>query len=850
MKKLLYTDFLKQATKRPENLALVNGEVKLSYGELSQIARNLASHIKPQAKENTLIAIFMYKGWEQVVAALAIVLSGAAYLPIDPELPEEKIKQLLTIGEVNVVITQGQLKEKILGLTPDILVHEVKQDEPSSLSRLNSFNFLQNEESLAYVIFTSGSTGEPKGVAIQHFAAVNTIEDINTRFKTSENDSILALSELNFDLSVYDIFGLLSVGGKIVIPELSKKRSPSHWQDLIQKESISLWNSVPAFFQMLVDTYPESIHSPLRLCLLSGDWLPLEVIATARKVAPNLKLISLGGATEASIWSVFYEITTLDKNWKSIPYGKALSQQTIEVLNEALLPCEAGVIGEIYIGGLGLAKEYWRNRGKTDASFILDNKKRRRLYKTGDLGKYLPDGNIEFLGRADFQVKINGYRIELGAIEAELRKVTNIEKCVVVAKAEALYAYVVSHQKIDTKAAIELLKQKLPLYMCPTKIFQITELPLTSNGKIDRNQLIAYIHQGLNENQKIVPATTDIEKFLVSLWEKLFNYHPIGIEDNFFALGGGSLLATQLITKINHIKNLDFPISLIFECPTIKKLAQRIHQKENYSLAIQMAEGENEPLFLIHPISGQIFCYAALANTLNKQQKIIALELPPTLNNDSLTIEKLATHYIHYIQSHSKPPYRIAGWSMGGLIAYEIARQLGFENVIFLGLIDTFPPRNLFSLDHTQASLSHFSFTVLDYFRQEVEKVLKSPININLDKFAKLNPIHGIEKLAQYIKAKYLLELKEQLNFFDNFSLAFKNILKGLLNYKIEGKFAKKIHFFKSDEMPSLLMMQWEKLSVAPLSIKQYPSSHLGILTTPSVETLSRELLALLGEQS
>ncbi|BAY46057.1 peptide synthetase [Scytonema sp. HK-05] len=447
--------FIERVQVRADSPAVISPDRTLTYQELYQRAQHLAYRLQQLgATPNTLVAVVMDKGWEQIVAVLGILMSGAAYLPIDPELPQERQWYLLEQGQVGLVVTQPYLDRNLSWLSGiQRLCVESEELGESGSSFLES---VQAPSDLAYVIYTSGSTGLPKGVAIAHQAAVNTILDINHRFGVGSSDRVLALSALNFDLSVYDIFGTLAAGGAIVIPAPDKIKDPAHWLELMVSEQVTLWNSVPALMQMLVEylsQQPQKALSSVRLVLLSGDWLPLSLPRQMQALWSNVQIVSLGGATEASIWSIYYPIETVDPNWKSIPYGKPLNNQRLYVLNEALEFCPVWVTGQLYIAGIGLAKGYWQDEEKTNASFMTHPLTGERLYKTGDLGRYLPDGNIEFLGREDFQVKINGYRIELGEIEGALKQHPAIKQAVVTAVGESqknkqLVAYVVPNSEL------------------------------------------------------------------------------------------------------------------------------------------------------------------------------------------------------------------------------------------------------------------------------------------------------------------------------------------------------------------------------------------------------------------
>ena len=399
---LLHSLFLEQAAKRPDHLAVISPRRNLTYQEILNGATLLGQQLRELgACPNHLVAVVMEKGWEQVVGVLGVLLSGAAYLPIDPKLPQERLTVLLEHGEVEVVVTQSWIEKTIQW--PEQLTQLCVDELDIATTQVELRDSRQGPDDLAYVIYTSGSTGLPKGVMIDHRGAVNTILDINHRFGVSCEDRVLALSSLSFDLSVYDIFGVLAAGGTLVMPAGDALHDPSAWLELLMQEQVTLWNTVPALLEMLVDyteTCPEALsYSRLRLVLLSGDWIPTSLPDRLWNLIPAVEIISLGGATEASIWSILYPIDAVDPSWKSIPYGKPMCNQCFFVLNEMLQPCPVWVPGHLYIGGIGLAKGYWHDEEKTRASFLLHPQTGERLYRTGDLGRYLPDGNIEFRTR-------------------------------------------------------------------------------------------------------------------------------------------------------------------------------------------------------------------------------------------------------------------------------------------------------------------------------------------------------------------------------------------------------------------------------------------------------------------
>ena len=429
---MLHTLFDKQAIQQPEKEAIVTSKFRMNYGELASRSEEIGRILRAEgALSNTLVAVVMEKGWEQVVAVLGILYSGAAYVPVDASMPKERLYQILKNGEVDLVLTQSWVEEEISW--PEG-IRSFSVDQSGCSEKKEPLIPVQNQSDLAYVIYTSGSTGQPKGVMIDHKGAVNTILDVNSRFHISGKDKVLALSELSFDLSVYDIFGALSAGGTIIIPDTESRKNPAHWHQLMEMEQVTVWNSAPQLMQMYTEYMSirgEGLSHRLKLVLMSGDWIPLDLPGKIKSISPDVKIVSLGGATEASIWSIFYPVNEIDPAWKSIPYGQPMSNQKFYVFNNDMEVCPDWVPGQLYIAGAGLAKGYWRDEEKTKASFLKHFETGETLYKTGDLGRFLPDGNIEFLGREDFQVKIRGHRIELGEIEATLKKHPGVRDAVV-----------------------------------------------------------------------------------------------------------------------------------------------------------------------------------------------------------------------------------------------------------------------------------------------------------------------------------------------------------------------------------------------------------------------------------
>lgn len=420
---VLHRAFFDWAARRPDDAALFwngDGGGRMTYGELSDRALALAGYLRHLGVENeTLVAISMRRGPDQIAAVLGCLAAGASYVPVGVHQPKHRREQILRSGNIRFLIADAR------GAGADGLVVVCPEDADPAWRLPAPVPVRPGER--AYVIFTSGTTGEPKGVEIRHDAAWNTVDDINRRFQVCDTDRVLAVSRLDFDLSVYDIFGLLSAGGALVLALTHELKDAQAWRALVAAHRVSIWNSVPALFEMFLisGVEPEEMAA-LRVALVSGDWVRPKLFDLMRAKTPSCRLIALGGATEASIWSNFFEVTALDPSWSAVPYGRPLSNQRFRIVDEQGRHCPDGVPGELQIGGRGLAAGYLFAPELTAQKFIEADGE--RWYRTGDLGQYLPDGQMMFLGRMDRQIKLRGYRIEAGEVEQALCRLPDIRK--------------------------------------------------------------------------------------------------------------------------------------------------------------------------------------------------------------------------------------------------------------------------------------------------------------------------------------------------------------------------------------------------------------------------------------
>lgn len=492
---------VRQAALRvPSAPALLSSAGVTSHAELDDRACVLGGHLAASGVgTDDLVLVALPKSPAQLVAVLGVHRCGAGYVPVDPNWPAARIKAVCErAGITHAVVAVGRRPE----LPDGVRVSEVDdRGAPAVLATGAAELGTADPADLAYVIFTSGSTGVPKGVAIEHRQARTTVDDITDRFAITAQDRVLALSALSFDLSVYDVFGVLGAGGAVVLPDAERQRDPQHWCELIGRHRVTVWNTAPALLEILVeyaeaDPVAAAQLSSMRLAMLSGDWIPVSLPDRLRALVPGVEVMSLGGATEASIWSITFPIGEVDPRWPSIPYGRALRDQSFHVLDDEGRPCPVGEPGELFIGGAGVAQGYLGDEAQTAARFAVHPVLGERLYRTGDLGKWRPDGTIQFLGRTDRQVKVRGHRIELGDVESALDRLPQVRQAVAAAvpgpdDRPRLIAHVALAAPLADadRVLAEELGKRLPDYLVPTRFVWHDALPVTENGKVDHKAL-------------------------------------------------------------------------------------------------------------------------------------------------------------------------------------------------------------------------------------------------------------------------------------------------------------------------------------------------------------------------
>ncbi|ETT44839.1 Gramicidin S synthetase II [Paenibacillus sp. FSL H7-689] len=566
----------RQASRTPYATAIICAGKKLMYVELNDRANKLARLLQSRDVGcGDKVGICLERNEQLIVALLAVLKIGAAYVPMEPDYPLARKQHIIEDADVKYLIS----KEAI----GDLPFTNENESEISSYPAIN-LDIPVAADQLAYVIYTSGSTGRPKGVMIEHHSVINLINWVNRTFTVNNRDVLLFVTSVCFDLSVYDIFGMLSAGGQVVIATKEESRDVLRVKQMLTEHRITFWDSTPStlnqIIQLAEEDETEGQQHYLRLVFLSGDWVPVKLPRRAQMYFPNAEVVCLGGATECTIWSNYYKVSMEMVYTGSIPYGKPIDNSSFFILDNDKELVPTGVPGELYIGGVGVGRGYYGDAAKTNEAFLPNHilNGMGRIYKTGDMGRYLPNGEIEFLGRRDNQVKIRGFRVEIGEVENVISKYEGITDVVVVDQMDEtgvkyLCAYY-AHRKDITRDLREFLLEHLPNYMIPSFLIRLDKLPLTSNGKVDRANLPLPSLSEKVASPRSEHSETKVQQKIKEIWKSTLKVDDVQLTDNFFLdLGGHSLSATTVMNRIHKEFDVELELKDIFRDPTIQKLS-------------------------------------------------------------------------------------------------------------------------------------------------------------------------------------------------------------------------------------------------------------------------------------
>ncbi|MCT7951052.1 amino acid adenylation domain-containing protein [Ancylothrix sp. C2] len=721
--KCLHQLFEAQVKRTPDAVAVIDPQTKdnITYKQLNAKANKLAHYLqKLGVKKEVLVGICMERSIQLITAVLAVLKAGGAYVPLDPNYPAERLNLILEDAKVPVLLTKSRIfKERselsakvgqIICLDQEEILADESEKNPISGVTLDN---------LAYVMYTSGSTGTPKGVMALHRCPVNRF--YGEIYPLEPNEVCCQKTSLNFVDSLWEIFMPLMHGLPTVIISNEVLKDPPRLIETLAKYHVTRLMLVPSLLRILLDTETNLQNKlpKLKYWFCGGEALATELANRFKQQMPEAILMNLYGLSE--LWDVTWHQPHQEMNYGAfIPNGKPLSNVQVYLLDKHLQPVPVGVPGEIYVGGHGVSRGYLNRPNLTAKSFIkmedlglatselfpqnsLPNSQ-SVIYKTGDLGRYLPDGTIEYFGRSDYQVKIRGFRVEIGEIEHLVEQDGRVKQAVVVPvlaeESQRLVAYVVPHsgETISGNKLRRFLKAKLPDYMLPSAFVILKKLPMTPSGKVNRRALPVPVFNNLEREKDFVAPQDEVEKKLKLIWENLLKIRSISIKDNFFEIGGHSLLAVRLFAEIEKKFAKKLPLGTLFEAPTIEQLAQilRSDNKTQCRLLVPIQpEGSKPPLFCIHALGGNVLSYQLLSQYLGKDQPVYGLQARGVdgLELPNSNLQEMAANYIQEIRSvQPQGPYYLAGHSLGGLIAFEMAQQLirEGEKLAFLGLFDSF----------------------------------------------------------------------------------------------------------------------------------------------------------------
>jgi len=878
--KTIHLLFETQVKKTPGRVAGVFNEIHLTYNELNKRANRLASFLRGKGfKPEMLAGLMIERSLEMITGVMAILKSGGAYLPLDPSYPQKRIEFMIKHSEIKLLVVGGDIhKQEKVNFAGEII--DIS-DGHSDVNDENNLEPLSKPWNLAYVIYTSGSTGRPKGVMVQNDHYANAAFAWRKAYHLDELEvNLLQLAAFSFDVFGGDIVRALLNGGNLVICPENVKMNLALLHQLILKRKISLFEATPALIFPLMDyIYKYRLDlGHLVLLILGSDICSLEDFKKLTcRFGKKLRIINSYGVTEATIDTSFYEAKTDTIPLKgNVPIGKPFPNMHMYILDLAGNLQPIGITGELYIGGKSVAKGYLNNPETSYERFLnVHFIPGEKLYRTGDSARWLCDGNVEFMGRTDQQIKIRGVRIEPGEIENRLLKYPGIKESIVVAQEyesgdKYLCAYVVLGKESEISEIKENLAKELPDYMIPSYFVQLEKIPLTPNGKIDRKSLPVPV---ITSMEKYIAPRDKVEEKLVEIWEEVLGIKGIiGIKDNFFELGGHSLKATILVTKIQKAFNIAVPLVEFFKTPTVEALARYVWETDAKTFipgedrVLKLKTGYRNPrnLFLVHDGTGEVDGYMEFCKHLRGEFNCWGLRADrlENLTPRNVFIQEIARTYIKSIKKiQSQGPYYIAGWSLGGTITFEMAAQLEQmnEEIVLLALIDSPPPHKRGRKNVAEFNLkSELNFINNYKIGRGIEDHFENLDDNELSRFWPfvadyLEANHFDVELVKKIIAElgmYELPNYDRLDIRE--SIYYLNVGRSLSNaracYIPRGKINTQVYYFKASQSNQTTQNQWQEFCVKPILYYTISGNHFSIFQMPNVIYFSKVFAKLLNQ--
>jgi amino acid adenylation domain-containing protein len=826
--------FEMRARSRPATTALVSSKEQVTYGDLNRRADALAARLQELGvSPGMLVAICAHRSVEMVVALLAILKAGGAYVPLDPAYPTQRLAGILRISRPVAILCQQQVADRLpLAGVPLVFLDGSTALVERTLPFLPRRSILATDP--AYVMFTSGSTGEPKGVVVPHRAVVRLVTNVDY-VRLGPCEVLLQLAPLSFDASTFEIWGALLNGARLVQYPAEPLSLNQLGRTLDVEQISTLWLPAALFEQVVHEEL--QLLRPVRQLLTGGDVVSEPAAMRVLRELPECAVLNCYGPTESTTFASCHRVRREDAGLP-LPIGRPLPNTRLYILNDALDPLPVGVEGELCIGGDGLALEYLHDPALTASRFLLRpfaNGAPERIYRTGDRARYRGDGTVEFLGRLDDQLKIRGYRIEPGEIESVLTAHPGVRQAVVISRGEALatrrlVAYVTpdADPRPSTAELAAFLRERLPDYMVPATLVMLDALPLTPGGKLDRKALalqkdVSPVALGRES------ATLDtLDATLRTMWEQLFE-KPIAVSDNFFDLGGDSLLGAVLLARIEAQLGLDLPVSLLYDAPTVLELGRAVRGVTPGDAWVPLvpinARGTRMPFFCVHGLSGDVSSLFGLARGLHPEQPFYGLRCPGVAIGLAPSVEFLAQQYLEQVCTvQRRGPYALGGYSAGGIVAFEMAQQLARcgEPIALLLMIDAAAPPLLIA---RSGELGVDGATI--------------PASLRVDASQRLShPVHELlhEATAQLADPSPYAERRRR------FMVSFYEALLRYVPEQYDGE----ITLFETGEgapkVSSEPVVGWPSLTNGRVAVHRMPGNHLTMLRLPHVERVAVKL--------
>ena len=846
----LQSEFEKIAQANPHLPAVIFEGECLTYAEFDQKANQLAHRLIAEGVgPEVLVGVCMHRSMEMVLSLYAVLKAGGIYVPMDPDYPEDRLAYMLEDAGAKVLLTQAALH----GALPDqAIILDVDTLDLEGYSRQRPNPGWGGEQG-AYMIYTSGSTGKPKGALNRHLSILNRLYWMQEAFGLNETDRVLQKTPFSFDVSVWEFFWPLMTGASLVVAAPGVHRDSEALVDVIVEEQITTLHFVPSMLQAFLENQDASMCAGLRRVICSGEALPAVLRDRFFALLPGVELHNLYGPTEAAI-DVTWWACDPEKRQADVPIGRPIANTQIYILDQHLQTSAIGLSGELHIAGVNLARGYHGKPGLTAEKFIPDpfaTVPGARAYKTGDLVRWQADGAIQYQGRIDHQVKLRGFRIELGEIEAVLCQHARVDAAVAVIYEDPrgdqrLVAYVLTEAGAEETevAPVELqafLKERLPEYMVPNFILFLDEFPTTPNGKVDRKALPKPDLKGI-ANLAQVPPRHGTERRLAAIWEAILEVEPVGAETSFFELGGHSLLVIPMLEQVRKDFGVKLPIATLFEYTTVRALAPLIDQKMSEArpspLVTLKKTGSRLPLFFVHAVGGHLLSYTEMARSFPKDRPLHAFELVDIQGNPKL--QDMAAYYITAMRKvQPEGPYHIGGWSLGGILAQEMARQLKADGVEvgLVALVDSW-----IRFDELLAQTERETRHAIIYASE-----LNSRYGVGF--FVSHEELVGLDFEGKY---KLILErFEKQVPIASQFE---RDMLRQI--YEVTGYFIEESHDYKIQTYPGQLTLfvaenvdesakelvkeglGWAEHTTEPLIIERVPGDHVTMLRRPQVSVL------------